>query len=140
MKAMRTFLVLLTALLSLGAAASAQDAPIRIEGAKTVSGKQAFKLIAKTPNIVIIDNRKAEDYAAGHIEGAIRLIDTEIDAESLAKHINSKDTPVLFYCNGVKSGRAAKATEKALQLGYTKVYYYALGMDEWNFKRYPLVQ
>jgi rhodanese-related sulfurtransferase len=140
MNTMRTCLMVLTALLTWGAVAAAQDAPIRIEGAKTVSGKQAFKLIAKTPEIVIFDNRKAEDYAAGHIEGAIRLIDTDVNAESLARHVSSKDTPVLFYCNGVKSGRAAKATEKAVQLGYSEVYYYALGMDEWNFKRYPLVQ
>ena len=139
MKAMQTF-VIVTALLSLGVSASAKDAPIRVEGAKTLSGKQSFKLIAKTPEIVIIDNRKEEDYAAGHIEGAIRLIDTDVNAETLAKHIKTKDTPVLFYCNGVKSGRAAKATEKAVQIGYTDVYYYALGMDEWNFKRYPLVQ
>jgi rhodanese-related sulfurtransferase len=140
MKAMRTFLIFLAALLSLGATAAAQDAPIKIEGAKTVSGKQTFKLIAKTEDIVIIDSRKEEDYAAGHIQDAIRLIDTDVNAESLARHIKSKDTPVVFYCNGVKSGRAAKAVEKAVQLGYSRVYYYALGMDEWNFKRYPLVQ
>ena len=140
MKAMRTFFIVLTASLGLCAVAAAQDAPIRIEGAKTVSSKQVFKLIAKNREIVILDNRKEEDYAAGHIEGAIRLIDTDVNAESLARHVESKDTPVLFYCNGVKCGRAAKAAEKAVKLGYSKVYYYALGMDEWNTKRLPLVR
>jgi rhodanese-related sulfurtransferase len=140
MKPMRIFLLALMTLLSPSAAAVAQDAPLQIAGTKTVNARQIFELVANTPNIVILDNRKPEDYADGHIEGAIRLIDTDVNAESLAKHVKSKDTPVLFYCNGVKCGRAAKAAEKAVQLGYSKVYYYALGMDEWNAEQLPLVR
>jgi rhodanese-related sulfurtransferase len=140
MKRMHSFLIVMATLLGLGTMAVAQDAPMEITGARTVNAKDIFDLVAKTPNMVILDNRKAEDYAAGHIEGAIRLIDTDVDAESLAKHVVSKDRPVLFYCNGVKCGRAAKAAEKAVQLGYAKVYYYALGMDEWNAQKLPLVR
>jgi rhodanese-related sulfurtransferase len=140
MKYIRSFLVAVGAVLSVAAAAVAQDAPMEIVGAKTVNAQQIFELVAKTPNIVILDNRKAEDYAAGHIEGAVRLIDTDVTPESLAKHLATKETPVLFYCNGVKCGRAAKAAEKAVGLGYAKVYYYALGMDEWNAQQLPLVR
>jgi rhodanese-related sulfurtransferase len=122
------------------ASAPAQDAPLHIKGATTVNARQIFELLDKSPNTVILDNRKEEDFAVGHIEGAIRLIDTDVSAETLAKHITTKDTPVLFYCNGVKCGRAAKATEKAIQLGYHQVYYYALGMDEWNKEGLPLVR
>jgi rhodanese-related sulfurtransferase len=140
MQPMRQFLFTIAALLSFGTAAAAQDAPMEIAGTKTVNAQQVFDLVAKTPEIVILDNRKEDDYAAGHIEGAVRLIDTDVNAESLAQRIKSKDTPVLFYCNGVKCGRAAKAAEKAVQFGYIKVYYYALGMDEWNAQRLPLVR
>jgi rhodanese-related sulfurtransferase len=137
---MRNFLIAFATFLSLGAGALAQDAPLEIAGAKTVNAQQIFELFAKIPNVVILDNRKEEDFAAGHIEGAVRLIDTDVTPESLAKHVKAKDTPVLFYCNGVKCGRAAKAAEKAVNLGYSKVYYYALGMDEWNAQKLPLVQ
>jgi len=141
MQTVRQVIFALAALLSLGAVAAAQqDAPLEIPGTKTVNARQIFELVTKTPNIVIIDNRKEEDYASGHIEGAVRLIDTDVNAESLSQRIRTKDTPVLFYCNGVKCGRAAKAAEKAVQAGYTKVYYYALGMDEWNAQRLPLVR
>jgi rhodanese-related sulfurtransferase len=123
----RSFIIAgIVATLSLVVPAAAQDAPLEINGAKTVNAQQIFELVTKTPDIVILDNRKPEDFA--------------VDAESLAKYIPTKDTPVLFYCNGVKCGRAAKATEKAVKLGYAKVYYYALGMDEWNAQRLPLVQ
>lgn len=121
-------------------AAMAADAPMTIKGATTVDSAGVIKLIETTPTLVILDNRKEGDFAAGHIEGAMRLIDTDITGpEVLAKHAAAKETPVLFYCNGVKCGRAAAAAEKAIGFGYSKVYYYALGMDEWRAKGLPLV-
>src|SRR5215469_5087612 len=76
--------------------AAAQDAPLHISGATTVNAQQIFDLITKEPNLIILDNRKPEDYAAGHIEGAVRLLDTDISSDSLAKYITAKDAPVLF--------------------------------------------
>jgi rhodanese-related sulfurtransferase len=136
----RSILSALAVLLGLLSAAAAQDAPMQISGANTVNAQQIFELITKRPNLVILDNRKEEDYAAGHLEGAIRLLDTDVSPETLARHVASKDTPVLFYCNGVKCGRAAKATERAVHLGYSNVFYYALGMEEWNKEGLPLVK
>jgi rhodanese-related sulfurtransferase len=140
MKFVRSLLLAAAMVAGLAATASAQDAPMQISGATTVNAKQIFGLIDKYPNLIILDNRKDEDFATGHIEGATRLIDTEVSETTLAHYIGAKDVPVLFYCNGVKCGRAAKATEKALQLGYSKVFYYALGMDEWNKEGLPVVR
>ena len=140
MSLVRNWLLAAAFIIGLATPALAQDAPMQIKGATTVDAQQIFDLLKKHANLVILDNRKAEDFAEGHIEGAIRLIDTDVSPETLANHIASKDTPVLFYCNGVKCGRAAKATEKAVGLGYTSVYYYALGMDEWKRNELPLVK
>jgi rhodanese-related sulfurtransferase len=137
---LRNLVLAAAALIGLVGPASAQDAPMRISGAITVNAAQIFDLIGKHANLVILDNRKPEDFASGHIEGALRLIDTDVSAETLAKVIPAKNTPVLFYCNGVKCGRAAKATEKAVELGYSQVFYYALGMDEWNKEGLPMVK
>jgi rhodanese-related sulfurtransferase len=128
------------ALLALALPALAQDAPLQIKGATTVNAKEIIDLITKNPDMVILDNRKAEDFAAGHIEGAVRLIDTDVTPESLAKAVKAKDVAVLFYCNGLKCGRAAKAAEKAIELGYSKVFYYALGMEEWNKQGLPVMR
>lgn len=120
--------------------ALAQDAPMSIAGATTVNAEQVIDLVTKKSNLVILDNRKPEDFAVGRIEGAVRLIDTDTTPDSLAKAVKTKDTPVLFYCNGLKCGRAAKAAAIAVQDGYKEVYYYALGLDEWNKKGLPLVK
>lgn len=120
-------------------AAFADDAPMTIPGATTVDAAGVVKLVDTTAKLVIFDNRKEGDFTAGHIEGAVRLIDSDITGpDVLAKHAAAKDVPLLFYCNGVKCGRAAVAAKKAIEYGYTKVYYYALGMEEWKAQGMPL--
>ncbi len=140
---MTTFRTLLAAFafafVSVGPAI-AQDAPMTIAGATTVTGQQVIDLVTKNPDLVILDNRQPADFDAGHIEGAVRLLDTDTNAETLAKHVKSKDAAVLFYCNGLKCGRAAKAAEVAVKLGYAKVHYYALGMEEWRKLGLPTVR
>lgn len=141
MKSLKAVAAICGLILTAGALpALAQDAPMTIAGATTVNAEQVVDLVTKKSNLVILDNRKPEDFAAGHIEGAVRLIDTDVTADSLAKAVKTKETPVLFYCNGLKCGRAAKAAAFAVQNGYKEVYYYALGLDEWNKKGLPLIK
>ena len=116
------------------------DAPESLPGATTVNAEGVIELITNTPNLVILDNRRQGDYTAGHIEGAVNLIDTDITgADVLVAHGVNADTPVLFYCNGLSCPRSSNATKKAVDWGYTNVYYYAHGMTEWNSLGLPLV-
>ncbi len=114
-------------------------APLEIKGATTVDADKIITLIDTKKNMVIVDNRRAEDFDAGHIEGAIRVLDTDLSEAKMAELAPQKDRPLLFYCNGVNCGRAAKAVQMALGWGYRDVYYYALGMDEWKKLQLPLV-
>jgi len=118
----------------------AQDAPMEIKGATTLDSKGVIHLISATPDLVVIDNRIRADFESGHIEGAVNVLDTDLtDEPALARVVKSKATPVLFYCNGVKCGRAAKATARAVEWGYSQVYYYALGLQDWKANHLPLV-
>ncbi|MCR9218646.1 MAG: rhodanese-like domain-containing protein [Alphaproteobacteria bacterium] len=129
----------LAALAFFATPAVAEDAPMEIAGAMTVDADGVIALFDEHPDLVVLDNRKETDFNAGHIEGAVRLIDTEITADSLSAVIPSKDTAVLMYCNGIKCGRAANAVEIARDLGYSKIYYYALGMAEWKDRALPVM-
>lgn len=121
--------------------AFAGEAPLTIDGAVTVNADGLIALVRTSSELIIIDNRTKADYEAGHIEGALSLVDSDMTAEPvLARIVKSKDTPVIFYCNGVKCGRAANATRKAVGWGYGRVYYYALGMAEWSKRGLPLVR
>lgn len=120
--------------------AARADAPMEIAGATTVDADAIIELITNEPNLIILDSRREGDFNEGHIEGAVRLIDTDVTGpDVLEAHIPSKDAPVLLYCNGLACGRAANVVQMAVDWGYTNVYYYALGMEEWRAQGLPLV-
>ncbi|WP_455366992.1 rhodanese-like domain-containing protein, partial [Kaarinaea lacus] len=75
--------------------------------------------------------------SAGWIEGSVGLPDYDTSAESLAKHIPSKSTPVLFYCNGVKCGRSVNSSKVAIEAGYQNIYWFRGGWEEWTEKGMP---
>lgn len=114
--------------------------PDRIPGATTVDAEGVLTLAAQLPNLVIIDSRISGDRKHGYIEHSISLPNTKTNCKALAKHIPVKSNPVLFYCNGVKCGRSVVATRIALGCGYSEVYWFKGGFEEWLAKKYPYVK
>lgn len=121
------------------AVAGEKEVPQFIEGTVRVSAEEMIELVEKHDNLVIVDSRKKSDVAKGFIEGSISLPNTDTNADSLAKAVPSKSTPVVFYCNGIKCGRSGKAAQIALAEGYTSVYWFRGGMQEWEAKGLPVV-
>jgi phage shock protein E len=74
----------------------------------------AFSAQAKD---VIIDVRSPQEFATGHVDGAINIEHTAI-AQEIAKAGVSKDDTVLLYCqSGRRSGRALETLKG---LGFSK--------------------
>ena len=116
-----------------------KKAPESIDGTERVSAEKVVELVTNIPDLVVIDARKASDRdEAGWIEGSIGLPDYDTDETSLSKHIASKSTAVLFYCNGVKCGRSVKSSKKAVSLGYKNIYWFRGGWEEWTQKGLPV--
>lgn len=115
------------------------DIPNNIPGTTLVDAEEVIALAAKTPNLVIIDARIEGDRKHGYIEGSVSLPDPQTNCASLAKVIPKKNTPTLIYCNGVKCGRSVISSRIALKCGYTKLYWFRGGFEEWLAKDYPYV-
>ena len=116
-----------------------KKAPESIDGTKRVSAEQVVDLVMNNADVVVIDARKASDRdEAGWIEGSIGLPNYDTSAESLAQHVPSKSTPVLFYCNGVKCGRSVESSKKAVSLEYQNIYWFRGGWEEWKQKGLPV--
>lgn len=69
-------------------------------------------------NTVWLDVRSVEEFAAGHVEGAINIPHTDIAARIGALQL-AKDTDIALYCGSGR--RAGIAIETLQQLGYTKL-------------------
>lgn len=59
----------------------------------------AFIAAAAEPGVLILDARSAEQFAAGHIRGAVNVPLPEFSVERLAEVIGRADRPILIYCN-----------------------------------------
>jgi len=117
-----------------------EDSPESIEGTTKVTAEQLIELVGEIPNLIIVDSRIPGDRKQGFIEGSISLPDVDTNCESLAKTIAKKTSPVLFYCNGVKCGRSAKAIVIAKSCGYNNIHWFRGGFEEWLAKDYPYLQ
>lgn len=106
-------------------------------GIRLVSA-QAGKEIQDNPpeDLVILDVRTPEEFAAGHLEGAI-LVDffDEDFAEQLAEL--DPDVPYLLYCNsGNRSGQTIPLLD---ELGFTDVADVDGGIQAWVDNGLPTV-
>jgi rhodanese-related sulfurtransferase len=133
--------LLITLTFACPAAAAKTDvlSPDSIQGTSKIDAEQLIDLVEKTPDIVIIDSRIIADRDQGYIEGSISLPNTDTTCESLSKVVPDLARPSLFYCNGIKCGRSAIAIKIAVGCGYTNLFWFRGGFEEWKNKGYPIV-
>jgi rhodanese-related sulfurtransferase len=114
-------------------------APENMPGTTIVSAEELIEMILENPELVVIDSRKKTEYIKGHIEGAINILNTELELEGLASIAPDRSTALLFYCNGVRCLRSSDSITKAVGWGYTNVFWFRGGWNEWTEKRLPVV-
>lgn len=124
-------------LLLFAAHAFADTAPAKVAGASTVDAQLAKVLHDK--GIVFVDARDAEHFKEAHIPGAKHLSvkDEGFTAENLSA-IVKKDQPVVFYCTGVACLASSTAAQKAVEWGWSKVYYFRGGITQWQSSGLPV--
>ncbi len=109
------------ALLALGGAAFAADAPARgAVAAQTppgaVDAATARRLVAD--GVKVVDVRTPAEYAAGHVPGAVNIPYDEIGQRSA--ELGPAETPLVLYCH---SGRRAGIAIRTLAAkGFNRLY------------------
>ena len=114
--------------------------PEDIPGTTKINAEELIELMWASPQLTLIDSRITSDRSKGFIEGSISLPNTETSCGALEVVLSDKLAPVLFYCNGVKCGRSAKAAQIAIDCGYNQIYWFRGGIEEWKQKQLPLLK
>jgi rhodanese-related sulfurtransferase len=123
----RFLIALLTFTLPLGCVGCSDGGSATYE---QISGAEAKALMDRESGYIIIDARTLEEYAQGHIPGAIMIPEYEI-ADRAEKELPDKDQLILVYC---RSGRRSKIAAQALcDLGYTNVKEFG-GIITWEYE------
>lgn len=96
---------------------------------KQITPAEAKDLMDSKENYVILDVRTVEEFAEGHIEGAILISDYEI-GEKAESVLTDKEQLILVYC---RSGRRSKnAASELAALGYTNIKEFG-GIIDWPY-------
>ena len=69
---------------------------------------------------IVVDVRTEDEYNNNHIGGAVLLTLDTISEDTALGVIDSKDTPIIVYCQS--GNRSSQALTKLEELGYTEVY------------------
>lgn len=118
-------------------ASGEEDAP-EVE-LTTITAEDLQVMIDTTKPLMIVDARAAEDFKAGHIPGALNLRARDATAQKWTELAPDKGTTLIFYCVNPQSPASAKAAYKAALAGYTKLYRYTAGIEDWRAKGMPIV-
>ena len=122
----RTILAAIALMALIAAAAGAENA-----ASSRIAPAKAKELLAANQSAILLDVRTNDEFAAGHIAGAILLPYDEITATTAAKAIPAKNRPVVVYC---RSGRRSAIAAAALvKLGYAKVFDLG-GIIDWPYE------
>ncbi len=79
---------------------------------------------------VLVDVREADEFAAGHIPGAVHMSRGLLEFKMTANPaLAARDSKVVVYCKS--GGRSALAAAALLDMGYLSVQSLAGGFDSW---------
>ena len=115
------------ALMALLLLAGCAAAPRKADGYRQITMEEAITIMEEESGYIILDVRTPEEYASGHIPGAINVPNENIDTRQLPE-LPDKDQMILVYCRS--GNRSKQASEKLAALGYTNVVEFG-GIRDW---------
>lgn len=83
-----------------------------------ISMDEALALMPEEDNYILLDVRTVEEFACGHIPGAINVPNESI-GENEVVELPDKDQKIYVYCRS--GNRSKQASEKLIKLGYKNI-------------------
>ena len=95
---------------------------------RQISMDAAVTMMAQETDYIILDVRRPDEFAAGHIPNAINVPNESIGTDEIPE-LPNKDQLIMVYC---RSGRRSKeASAKLVKLGYTNIVEFG-GILDWK--------
>lgn len=95
---------------------------------REITMDEAVDMMARENGYIILDVRRPDEFAEGHIPNAINVPNETIGTAEIPQ-LPRKDQLILVYC---RSGRRSKeAAAKLVQLGYTSIVEFG-GILDWK--------
>ena len=117
--------ILLSALMFTGCAGTSNN---QTNTYRQITMDEAVNMMAQETGYIILDVRRPDEVAAGHIPNAINVPNETIGTAEIPE-LPDKNQLIMVYC---RSGRRSKeASEKLVKLGYTNIVEFG-GILDWK--------
>ena len=117
--------ILLSALMFTGCAGTSNN---QTNTYRQITMDEAVTMMAQETGYIILDVRRPDEFAAGHIPNAINVPNESIGTSDIPE-LPDKDQLIMVYC---RSGRRSQeASEKLVKLGYTNIVEFG-GILDWK--------
>ena len=117
--------ILLSALMFTGCAGTSNN---QTNTYRSITMGEAVTMMAEETGYIILDVRRPDEFASGHIPNAINVPNESIGTSEIPE-LPDKNQLIMVYC---RSGRRSKeASEKLVKLGYTNIVEFG-GILDWK--------
>ncbi|MDH5741664.1 MAG: rhodanese-like domain-containing protein [Nitrospira sp.] len=106
-------------------------------------GMDEYRKLAENPgSALIVDVREAQEYATGHVPGAINIPRGLIESQ-IWNHVGSSEKtdmekPIVLQCQSGK--RATLAAQSLQDLGFTHTTAVIMNLDDWQKTGNPFIK
>ena len=97
-------------------------------GYKQITQEEAKDMMAQDDGHIIVDVRRQDEFAAGHIPDAVCIPNETIDKMKPAE-LPDTEQIILIYCRS--GNRSKQAAQKLADMGYTNIYEFG-GIIDWT--------
>lgn len=111
--------------------------PAAAAGPASIEPKALGERIAwADPSLLVLDVRTPEEYAAGHLPGAVNIPNGEL-ASRVAELEGARESDIVVYCKvGV---RAAEAIDVLGKAGFKRLFHLKGDYTRWTEEKRPVV-
>ena len=95
---------------------------------RQITMSEAVEMMESESDYIILDVRRPDEFAAGHIPNAVNIPNESIGADEIDE-LPDKDRLILVYCRS--GNRSKQASEKLVRLGYTNIVEFG-GILDWK--------
>ena len=97
----------------------------------SISAEFVAAQIAENKALIVDSRPKQTKFDKGHIPSAVSLPFSQFD-QLMGKLPRDLETPIVFYCGGLKCRLSHKSAARALTLGYKNVSVFSMGYPQWK--------
>lgn len=115
LKRILSMLIILTFVLS---GCGKSEAEMQDNTYEKISMSEGIERMESDEGYILLDVRRADEFEAGHIPGAVNIPNEEIGTEELPS-LPDKTQTIYIYCRS--GNRSKQAADKLLALGYTNI-------------------